>query len=179
MADDRFILRRAEKRDRDRVADLWAAFLEEQAALDSRFQLADDARERFENDFPVWIDDETQRTFVVEEKKAEAGTLVGFATAHRWGPPPIYAEASEVFVDEFYVVPEARRAGVGRRLAGALRDWAEELNADRLRLRVVHANEDGQAFWEAVGGKPFSMTMTVELDREGAAEEPEERRIGF
>ncbi|PSQ91957.1 MAG: N-acetyltransferase [Bacteroidetes bacterium SW_4_67_19] len=182
MADDENItLRRAEKRDKDRVAVLWTAFLEEQAEHDARFEVADDARERFDNDFPVWIDDGTQRT-VVAERAGEEGEaeLIGFATAHRWGPPPIYAEASEVFVDEFYVAPEARRQGVGRRLAEALGDWADELDADRLRLRVLHDNEAGRAFWQSVGGAPFAVTMTVEREREERAEErPEQRRIGF
>jgi GNAT superfamily N-acetyltransferase len=170
-------VRRATQRDQDRVADLWAAFLEEQAAQDARFQPAEDARERFENDLPVWLDDDTQRTFVAED---EAGMLVGFATAHRWGTPPIQVEASEVFVDDFYVAPDARRQGAGRRLAAALRDWADELEADRLRLRVLHANETGHAFWQAVGGKAYAATMTVELEpEEREAEEPKRGRLGF
>ena len=175
-------VRQAEKQDKDRVAALWTAFLEEQAACDARFQVADDARERFDNDFPVWIDDGTQHTVVAERTSEEGDAeLVGFATAHRWGPPPIYAEASEVFVDEFYVAPEARREGVGRRLAGALRDWAGELDADRLRLRVLHGNDAGRAFWERVGGDPFAVTMTVELERGKRDDEarPECGRIGF
>jgi GNAT superfamily N-acetyltransferase len=173
-------VRRAEKGDRAAVADLWTAFLEEQATQDARFQLADDIRERFENDFPVWVGDETQRTLVAERADGEAGALVGFATAHRWGPPPIYAEASEVFVDEFYVVPDARRQGVARRLVAALRDWADELEADRLRLRVMYANEAGRAFWRSVGGAPFSVAMTLELDRDrGEKEPPKRRRFGF
>ena len=178
--DDRFTIRRAAKRDQPRVADLWTAFLEEQAEHDPRFQLADDARARFENDFPVWLDDETQRTFVAERAEGEAtGDLVGFATAHRWGPSPIYAEASEVFIDEFYVAPDARRQGAGSRLAEAVRDWADDLEADRLRLRVLHANEAGRAFWRSVGGAAFTTTMTVELEREDREEKPERRRIGF
>lgn len=169
-------VRRAEKLDQPHVADLWTAFLEEQAAQDSRFQLADDVRERFENDFSVWLDDETQRTFVAE---GEDGEIIGFATAHRWGTPPIQVEASEVFIDEFYVVPDARRQGVGSRLAAALRDWADELEADRLRLRVLSANEAGRAFWQSVGGKAYALTMTVELEREEREKKPERRRIGF
>jgi GNAT superfamily N-acetyltransferase len=167
-------IRRATKRDQPRVADLWTAFLEKQAAQDPRFQPADDARERFENDFSMWIDDETQRTFVAEDD----GALVGFATAHRWGTPPIQVEASEVFIDEFYVAPDARRQGVGSRLAAALRDWADELEADRLRLRVLSANEAARAFWQHVGGKAYAVTMTVELEREERPEKPK-RRIGF
>ena len=181
MADDRTTIRRATKRDRTSVAELWLAFLEEQAEQDPRFVVAEDARERFENDFPIWVDDDTQRTLVAEQEVSdEEGTLVGFATAHRWGPPPIYADTSEVYIDEFYVMPEARRQGAGRQLAEGMRAWAEELDADRLRLRVLHVNEDGRAFWQALGAAPFALAMTLELEKPGdAAEEEEPRRMGF
>lgn len=180
MTEPDVTIRRAEKRDCEQVADLWTAFLEEQAEQDERFQLADDARERFENDFPLWVDDDTQCTFVAEREAGDEATCLGFATAHRWGPPPIYAEASEVFIDEFYVLPEARRQGVGRKLAQALRDWATELSADRLRLRVLFANEAGRAFWRSVGGAAYATSMTVELEKSSESPSKEEKqRMGF
>jgi len=92
-------VRRAQPDHQTAVGDLWAQLLEEQEAMEERFGVAEDARDRWENDFPQWLDDETYRVYVAEVD----GEVVGFATAHRWGPPPIYAESSEVFIDELYV----------------------------------------------------------------------------
>lgn len=169
-------VRRARREDQERVADLWKAFLEEQTALDGRLQMADDALERFRNDFPVWLSDETQRVFVAEQ----GGEVLGFAAAHRSGPPPIYTEVSEVYIDELYVAREARGKGLGRQLAAAVRHWAERLRADRLRLTTLAANESGRAFWERQGARPFSESFTIELESSPGEEGEESKRsFGF
>lgn len=157
------------------MADLWKAFLEEQTALDERLQMADDALERFRNDFPVWLSDETQRVFVAEQE----GEVLGFAAAHRSGPPPIYAEVSEVYIDELYVTREARGKGLGRQLAAAIRHWAERLRADRLRLTMLAANDNARTFWERQGARPFSESFTIELESSPGEEEGEESKRSF
>lgn len=170
-------VRRASQEDAERVAELWMAFLEEQSTLDDRLQVADDALERFRNDFPLWLSDETQRVFVAEQENR----VQGFATAHRWGPPPIYAEASEVYIDELYVARQVRGKGLGRQLAAAIRHWAEELQADRLRLTALTANDAARAFWKKQQARPFTQTFTIELapdDGEEGGEAPE-RTFGF
>jgi GNAT superfamily N-acetyltransferase len=181
-------VRRATKRDAAQVAPLWRALLDEQAAADARLAVADDALDRWHNDFPLWLDDGTRLVLVAtdadaagEEDAAGDAPVVGFAMAHRTAPAPIYAPASEVFLDELYVAPDARRRGLGTQLVAAVRAWADDLAADRLRLRVLTANAAGQAFWEAQRATPFSTTRTLEL--EGAAEDEQDtkprRRLGF
>jgi GNAT superfamily N-acetyltransferase len=155
-----FTVRRAKQSDHDALGALWMAFMSEQAGLDDRLAVADDARERWDNDFSVWLNDERQATFVAEVDDA----LRGFATAHQWGPPPIYEDAVEVYLDELYVAPEARRSGLGEKLVAAVRTWGATLGAARIRLQALHANEAAQAFWAACGAEPFAVTHTVELD---------------
>lgn len=168
-------VRRAKPDDQDRLGALWMAFLEAQAELDDRLAIADDALERWNNDFPVWLTDETQGLWVA----APEGTVVGFASAHRWGPPPIYAASSEVYLDEVYVDPAARRQGLGTQLVAAVRAWAESVAAGRIRLQMMAANDAAQAFWAAVGARPFALTSTIELDQAGGAPPPATRSIGF
>lgn len=170
-------IRRARRTDRERLEALWAQLLEEQSELDPRFEVAEDAHERWANDFPLWLEDGTRRIYVAEPE----GVVVGFVNAHRWGPPPIYKDASEVYVDELYVAPEARRRGWGRQLVDAVRGWADELQADRLRIGMLVANEEGAAFWKAQHARPFYQTLTIELDRSGddARDAHERRSIGF
>lgn len=169
-------VRRAKKVDQDRLGTLWMAFMNEQASFDERLTVADDAYERWENDFPVWLTDETQATFVAEAD----GAIHGFATAHRWGPPPIYESSSEVYLDELYVAPDARRQGFGTQLVRAVRDWAESVGAKRIRLQALAANAQAEAFWEGCGARPLATTRTVELDAASApASGSSSRSIGF
>lgn len=169
-------IRRATPADLEQVAGLWLRLLDEHRAMDDRFGYADDARRRFENDFPHWLRNDAWRIFVADD----GGRLVGFVAAQRWAPPPVYAYAEEVYLNELYVAPEARRRGVGRRLVEAVRGWAAELKADRLRLGVLAANTAGCAFWDAVGGRVLSQTYTVELEHEPRPE-PQKKsgRLGF
>lgn len=167
-------VRRARREEQERIGTLWLDFLNGQAALDPRLDIADDALERWTNDFPVWLDDETRRIYVAAPDDA----IQGIATAHRSGPPPIYAPVDEVYLDELYVVPDARRRGLGTQLVCAVRHWAETVSARRVRFQTMAANESAQVFWKRVGAEPFSTAMTLELN---SSETPpsSESRIGF
>jgi GNAT superfamily N-acetyltransferase len=168
-------VRRAQPEDQDPVGDLWVQLLDEQDELEDRFGIADDARDRWENDFPLWLDDETYRVYIAEVD----GEIAGFATAHRWGPPPIYEESSEVYLDELYVRPDDRRSGLGTQLVAAIRDWTDRIGARRIRLNVLSANEAARAFWAAQDATSLTLTFTIE--RTGAEEGNDEgsKKIGF
>lgn len=170
------IVRRAKPADQDVLGELWVAFMTEQASHDARLAVADDARERWDNDFVVWLNDDRQATFVAETD----GALHGFVTAHQWGPPPIYEAAVEVYLDELYVAPAARRNGVGSQLVAAVCEWASSQGAARIRLQALDANANAQAFWAERGARPFAVTHTVELDpAEPSSTEAASRSIGF
>lgn len=169
-------VRRAQQSDQERVGELWMQLLSEQASLDDRFDVAEDALERWENDFPMWLDDETARVYVAEDEEE----ILGFATARRWGPPPIYKESSEVYIDELYVQPDARRRGLGTQLLRAVRDWTDRLGAQRIRLNVLTANNAGRAFWAAQEAVPMTMIFTIERPNQNDEEVDEgSKKIGF
>lgn len=169
-------VRRAQRTDQETVGELWMQLLDEQAALDDRFGVADDALERWKNDFPMWLDEETSRLYVAED----AGEVLGFVTARRWGPPPIYADSSEVYLEELFVHPEARRQGFGTQLVHAVVDWTDRLGAERVRLNVLTANNAARAFWAAQEAIPMTMTFTIERSPEGDRQADEgSKKIGF
>ena len=167
------IIRRAERGDKEPLGVLWTEFLAEQAALDARFCPAEDALERWQNDFDGWLRDDGYAFFVAERGAA----LVGFATAERWAPPPVYAASFDVHLDELFVVPSARGRGLGRRLVEAVTAWAGEVGAARLRLGVLAANAAGRGFWERRAARPFSITYTIAV--EGTRPPPKKHRLGF
>jgi Acetyltransferase (GNAT) family. len=171
-------VRQAQMADKETLGQFWHQLLTEQAERDDRMGVADDALERWTNDFPMWLEDETARIYVAE---GEAEEPVGFATARRWGPPPIYAESSEIYFDELFVQPDARRDGYGTQLVHAVRHWADQLGAHRIRLRVLSANEAGRAFWAAQDAVSLSLTLTIEQEGEEPDDETDEgsKKIGF
>lgn len=152
------------------------ALLDEQESFDDRFARAEDARERWENDFPLWVENETRRVFVADR----ADDVVGFASARRWGPPPIYEESTEVYLDELFVRPSDRRQGVGTQLVNAVHDWADQMGARRLRLRALVENEAAQAFWAAQEARPITTAFTIECETEVEKTDDEgSKKIGF
>jgi len=171
-------VRQVQAADQEVVGDLWSELLSLQAEFDDRVGVADDARERWENDFPMWLEDETARLYVAED---EDETVVGFASARQWGPAPIYEETPEVYLDELYVRPEKRREGYGTQLVHAVRNWSEQVGARRVRLRVLTSNADGRAFWAAQDAIPLSMTFTIEGPEPSSDQPADEgsKKIGF
>lgn len=170
-------VRKAQTSDREVVGDLWMKLLTTQAEFDDRIGVSEDARERWENDFPMRLDDETSRLYVVEN---DDGAIVGFSGARRWGPAPIYEESSEVYLDELFVCAESRRQGYGSQLVHAVRGWADRIGARRVRLRVLTSNADGRAFWAAQDAIPLSMTFTIEgVASEASSSDEGTKKIGF
>ncbi|MFO8098591.1 MAG: GNAT family N-acetyltransferase [Salinibacter sp.] len=168
-------IRRARRADQEAVGALWAALLDEQAALDDRIGAAEDARERWDNDFPMWVEDETRRIFV-----AEADQIIGFATARQWAPSPIYREQGEVFLNEIYVSPQARHEGIGTKLVAAVQTWADEVEAHRVRLSVLATNEKARRFWEAMEAEPLTLILTMDRPGPTSSEDNEgTKKIGF
>lgn len=171
-------IRRAKAADRDNVVRLWMDLLRSQGEIDGRYAPADDAEVRWRNDFDEWLDRDSRRLLVavVDDQ------VRGFITAERWAPPPIFRLSLEVYVDELYVEPKFRRSGIGSSLISAIKQWAEELGAERIRAGVLASNEDGGAFWAAAGGEVMSVTFGIDLSRaKGAGDEHESERgrIGF
>ena len=78
----------------------------------------------------------------------EKGALVGVVLA-------AYVPSAELgrvlVVQDFYVVPAARRKGVGRALASRLLDEAKAMRIDLIDLEVLPTNAGSASFWKAIG----------------------------
>lgn len=74
-----------------------------------------------------------------------------------WGFTQLYPSFSSVsmkrlwILNDLFVVPEARRAGVGRALLERARQFAEETHAKGLTLQTATDNYTAQAAYEAMG----------------------------
>ena len=97
------------------------------------------------------LDDVESVLFVWEE----GGELLGFCGARVDRAPPILEERRRAEIADLMVEPPARRRGGGRALVEAATGWAREQGVERIEVRVVAGNVEGQAFWRALGYADF------------------------
>lgn len=69
------------------------------------------------------------------------------------------------FIDEFYLQPEFRGQGIGRRVLDAIRDEARDLQINALHLEVARDNERARRLYAAAGfeARDKYLLMTVKL----------------
>jgi ribosomal protein S18 acetylase RimI-like enzyme len=72
--------------------------------------------------------------------------VVGIAGGYR-----DQAGADEVHLVSVWTAPEARRSGLGRRLVGAVIDWAADTGASAVGLWVTRGNAPAQRLYESIG----------------------------
>jgi GNAT superfamily N-acetyltransferase len=77
--------------------------------------------------------------------------IVGVALA-------VYTPSAELgrvmTVNDFFVRPEHRRIGVGRKLAKHLVEECKRMKIDEIALEVLYGNKTAAAFWNSVGFRP-------------------------
>jgi ribosomal protein S18 acetylase RimI-like enzyme len=65
--------------------------------------------------------------------------------------PSLYSEAPEAYLQELYVVPERRGAGIGRAILEAALDAAREAGADHIDLGTSVDDTAARALYESAG----------------------------
>lgn len=104
-----------------------ATVLQDSASRDRYF--ADSFRWDGEQDRPYWA--------------LRTGERVGFVTFSRNG--------ESAYIDDFYVLPGARRQGLGRAIVQALAAFFDRDGVTLIELSVRRDNPRALAFWEAMG----------------------------
>lgn len=78
-----------------------------------------------------------------------SGSVIGFTQLY---PSFTSLSAARIFVlNDLFVVPEARRSGVGRQLLAAAKDFAQNEGAVGLTLSTEVTNTAAQALYESAG----------------------------
>jgi GNAT superfamily N-acetyltransferase len=144
-------VRRAEARDLDRLAELFAELLVHHAAIEPAFRVHGEARERLAKRLARQLCDPDVAIFVWEETCGP----VGFCSVRVEAAPGALVEASRAEIADLGVRAQCRRSGIGSALVEAARAWVRSRGAERLEVRVAVRNQEGQAFWRALGFEGF------------------------
>ena len=140
-------LRRARPGDISGATELWIEVTAHHADIDPLFTLREDADAEIGRLLASQIRDPDTAIFVWETD----GELLGFCSVRVDLARPILEETRRAEITDLGVRASARRRGIGRALAEAALDWVREREIDRVEVRVVTGNREGQAFWRSLG----------------------------
>lgn len=151
------IVRRATQADVERAAVLGAEIVRHHHRTNpARFFLLDD----IEQGYAWWLSQELARGEAVVLLAEQAGRIVGYSYG------AIEPRDWSVLLDQhgalhdLFVVPEARRGGVGKALVSALMEALRELGATLFVLRVMVQNEPARRLAEEFGFAPTMLEMS-------------------
>ena len=97
------------------------------------------AKTLFGPDPTVWV-------FVAEQDGEIIGIALWFLTFSTW------TGRQSIYLEDLFVVPEARGSGAGRALFQALAREAKARDCARIDWAVLDWNEDARAFYRRLGG---------------------------
>ncbi|MPZ49654.1 MAG: GNAT family N-acetyltransferase [Dehalococcoidia bacterium] len=90
------------------------------------------------------------------------GRAVAFANAYLrttpGSPPPRF-----IYVDNVYVLAEARGRGIGSALLSCFESWARERGVEEIRLDVFASNDHAVDFWRQAGFTIRAHSMSKSL----------------
>jgi len=155
----RITVRRARPEDVPGLLVLWQEMMDLHARLDPRLVPAADGVTHLSTALGEWMADARWHVLVAEA----GGQLVGYTIGSLHDNAPVFALRSYGFVSDICVVPEWRRAGVGRQLFSELRAWFHRHGLTSVQLNVSAVNPTSQAFWRAMGFQDYLDRMWLDL----------------
>lgn len=124
----------------------------------------------------AWLDAYVKHIFAEQGKSrhiwwaVDEGRRIGFAVAII-APQPADRQRLQGTIAEFFVYPEYRREGFGRRMAEAVIEFLQSQGAQDIHASVTAGNVRGLRFWEACS---FLISRYVLVHRPGFRREDEE-----
>lgn len=125
-----------------------------------------------------WLDQYLDALFADQGKRRhvwwaiDSGRKVGFGVVvliKHWADP----KRTQAQIGEFFIYPEYRREGLGRRFAQALIDWIKTHDAADIQGFVTAGNLRGLRFYEAVGFQIARYSLVYRPDRPREEDEDE------
>jgi len=157
---DNYRIRVAAAADENALGTLWAQLMNEMRQLDPHQPMPiANAGRHYAGRVIRSLNDPHTRVFVAQHEHA----VIGYALGALLDTSDLFAGGREGFIVDLYVLPTARRAGVGGALVAALREWFVEQGALQIVLNVDSANAAGRAFWQALGGSEYQIKMRIDL----------------
>ncbi|MFQ5514166.1 MAG: GNAT family N-acetyltransferase [Myxococcota bacterium] len=153
------IVRRAGRRDLEKLHALWRALRELEGKVDPRLELSKDGAEVTRHHREVILSDPRTGLFVAER----GAELVGYLHMQIESGDPIYDPARYGRVVDLFVREDLRRQGIGSRLLAYGREWLASHGLAVYQVTIPVQLPDGQRFFERQGAQPLWVIQHAEL----------------
>ncbi len=142
------------------LADLWHQIMIERAAMDRRFQLADNARNLWHEALQNWLMQDNVKILVADHQDKLIGYVIGWLMER----PTMLWQQRYGFISDLGVDGHAHIGGVGTALFEAICPWFRQHDVETLEIQVMHQHPIAQAFWRANGAAPYLDRFWYRLD---------------
>jgi GNAT superfamily N-acetyltransferase len=158
MMSTQYTIRPARRTDLDRLAEMFLSLQDHvEAANPSLWHMKAEARHNIKGQIASRLTADETRLLVAEhDGDGVVGLISGRIAANK-----SYVPERVGLVDQIFVLPGHRRAGVGSRLVAEICHFFAEQGVDDISLRYVVGNEAAAGFWTALGFSPRIVTAGV------------------
>lgn len=158
----KYEIRSSELEDLERVQELSVRLSEKEAeefdaTIDPEWNTSEEATQYFKER----ITDEDGFAVVVEDDQ-----VVGYAVGSIRDAEAYREDLQVAGLESMYVEPEYRSQGIGTEFMEEFEEWAENSNADRMRVEVTSQNREGIRFYEKNGLKDYARIMEKKINGE-------------
>ena len=154
-------LRCAEDEDFAALLSLWRELMDMHVDLDPRFDLSENADQRFFSYLDTARSREDYRVRIAEV----GGKIVGFAISCVLPNSPVYRARWIGYINDLCVTGSMRRRGLGELLVQDAVDWLLACGAESVEVYVAHHNEVARRFWRRIGGREYLERLSIDLTR--------------
>ena len=152
------MVRNAVSADYAALLSMWRELMDLHVSLDARFDLADQANQRFRNYIDTAITREDYRVRLAEVD----GVPAGFSVSCVLPNSPVYRARWIGYINDLCVTTSMRRLGVGRILVRDAVAWLRRYGAESIEVYVAHHNKAARQFWRDMGGRPYLHRMSLD-----------------
>lgn len=154
-----YTTRRATSTDFDTIQKLNAALFESDSRNDDVLNLAWPYNPKGIVYFTTSLKDPEKIVCIAQDHNSNpVGYLIGSAK-EKWG----YRTVKTGELENMFIIPSARRKGVGRLLVTKLLEWLKERGVDRVYVSAFTKNAHAIAFYTKLGFSPWETGMEKKL----------------
>ena len=148
-------------RDVEVVLELWLKLMENGAAADQRYAVANDAVSVIR----PYVRDQWTRTspFAHALVYVEDSVIVGFITCSPRRALPLLTAPPAALLGDLYVSSSHRRRGIGRALVDAMVTRVQQVGFGSLEVGTLLEDHQAVAFWQGIGFRGLRITLQRDL----------------
>ncbi len=160
------MIRLAQRRDADRIGQLWAEMVAHHERFDPlMFRPADSGAALYAQSVRDRLADPRARILVAELDGAVVGYVSGIIADIT---TEIFRPLRSGLLSDIYIAEAYRRRGLGMALVEHLALWFRDQDVRHFEWHVSAKNDEALAFWRRIGGETTILRMRAEIDRERA-----------